>query len=59
MPADGVFLLGESREHPMHVGGLQLYGPPAGACPEFVRELYDNLVAQQDFQPPFDAGGLM
>ena len=53
MPADAVFLLGESREHPMHVGGLQLYEPPAGAGPEFVRELYDNLVAQQDFQPTF------
>jgi diacylglycerol O-acyltransferase / wax synthase len=53
MPADAVFLLGESREHPMHVGGLQLYEPPAGAGPEFVRDLYDNLVAQQDFQPTF------
>jgi WS/DGAT/MGAT family acyltransferase len=53
MPADAVFLLGESREHPMHVGGLQLYEPPAGAGPEFVREFYDNLVAQQDFQPTF------
>jgi diacylglycerol O-acyltransferase / wax synthase len=53
MPTDAVFLLGESREHPMHVGGLQLYEPPAGAGPEFVRELYDNLVAQQDFQPTF------
>jgi diacylglycerol O-acyltransferase / wax synthase len=53
MPADAVFLLGESREHPMHVGGLQLYEPPQGAGREFVRELYDNLVAQQDFQPTF------
>ena len=53
MPTDAVFLLGESREHPMHVGGLQLYEPPAGAGPEFVRELYDNLIVQQDFQPTF------
>ena len=24
-PTDSMFLLGESREHPMHVGGLHLY----------------------------------
>lgn len=53
MPTDSVFLLGESREHPMHVGGLALYEPPAGADQGFVREFYDRLVAQQDFQPTF------
>jgi diacylglycerol O-acyltransferase / wax synthase len=52
-PTDAVFLLGESREHPMHVGGLQLYQRPDGAGPDFVREVYDRLVAQQDFQPTF------
>jgi diacylglycerol O-acyltransferase / wax synthase len=52
-PIDAIFLLGESREHPMHVGGLQLYEPPDGAGPEFVREFYDGMVAQQDFQPTF------
>ena len=40
-PTDSVFLLAESREHPMHVGGLQLFEPPDGAGPEFVREFYD------------------
>jgi diacylglycerol O-acyltransferase / wax synthase len=52
-PADSMFLLGESREHPMHVGGLQLFELPDGAGPGFVRELYDQLVAQQDIQPTF------
>jgi diacylglycerol O-acyltransferase / wax synthase len=52
-PADSVFLLGESREHPMHIGGLQLFEPPDGAGLEFVREFYDRLFAQQDFQPTF------
>jgi WS/DGAT/MGAT family acyltransferase len=52
-PTDAVFLLGESREHPMHVGGLQLYEPPADGGREFVREFYDGLVGQQDFQPTF------
>ncbi|BBZ50568.1 wax ester/triacylglycerol synthase family O-acyltransferase [Mycobacterium heidelbergense] len=53
LPTDAIFLLGESREHPLHVGGLQLYEPPPGAGPGFVREFYDGLVAQQDFQPIF------
>jgi len=52
-PTDSVFLLTESREHPMHVGGLQLFQPPEGAGPEFVREAYDALVADRDFQPTF------
>src|SRR6201999_3791629 len=52
-PTDSVFLLGESREHPMHVGGLSLYEPPEGAGPEFVRDFFDALVADQDFQPTF------
>ena len=29
-PTDSIFLLGESREHPMHVGGLGLYEAPGG-----------------------------
>jgi diacylglycerol O-acyltransferase / wax synthase len=53
MPTDSVFLLGESREHPMHVGGLQLYEPPPGAGPEFVREFTDALVANDELQPTF------
>ncbi|MGA8546163.1 MAG: wax ester/triacylglycerol synthase family O-acyltransferase [Mycobacterium sp.] len=52
-PIDAVFLLTETREHPMHVGGLQLFEPPEGAGPEFVRELYDALIANRDFQPTF------
>lgn len=52
-PTDAIFLLGESREHPMHVGGLQLYTPPEGAGGDFVRQLYDQLITQQDFQPTF------
>ena len=52
-PTDSVFLLTESREHPMHVGGLQLYERPEGAGPDFVREFYERLLAQQDFQPTF------
>lgn len=53
MPTDAIFLLGESREHPMHVGGLQLFEPPPGAGRGFARELHKQLVAQREFQPTF------
>ncbi len=53
MPTDAIFLLGESREHPMHVGGLQLYERPQGSGRGFVREFYDRLVSQNDFQATF------
>jgi WS/DGAT/MGAT family acyltransferase len=52
-PTDSIFLLTESREHPMHVGGLQLFEPPEGAGPDFAREVYDTLVANREFQPTF------
>jgi WS/DGAT/MGAT family acyltransferase len=52
-PTDSVFLLTESREHPMHVGGLLLFEPPEGAGPEFARDVYDSMVANRDFQPTF------
>ena len=52
-PTDQIFLLGESREHPMHVGALQLFMPPDGAGPEFVRETYDAMLECTDVQPLF------
>lgn len=53
MPTDSMFLFAESREHPMHVGGLSLFEPPPGAGPEFVRQFYEALVANDEFQPTF------
>lgn len=52
-PTDSMFLVGESREHPMHVGGLQLYRPPEDAGPDFVRELYQSMIAHTEFEPTF------
>jgi diacylglycerol O-acyltransferase / wax synthase len=52
-PTDAIFLLGESREHPMHVGALQLFEPPEGAGPEFMREAYEAMLACRDVQPTF------
>jgi diacylglycerol O-acyltransferase len=52
-PTDSMFLVGESREHPMHVGGLSLFVPPEDAEPDFVRDLYEQMVKQDDFAPTF------
>ncbi|MEZ0053366.1 diacylglycerol O-acyltransferase [Mycobacterium sp. MAA66] len=52
-PTDAMFLLGESREHPMHVGGLQLFTPPEGAGPEFVQEIYRDMLSHTHFNPTF------
>ena len=50
---DSLFLLAESREHPMHVGGLQLYELPEGAGPDYVSELHRELVRAVDVRPLF------
>jgi diacylglycerol O-acyltransferase / wax synthase len=52
-PTDSMFLIGESREHPMHVAGLQLFEPPEGAGPDFISELHETIVENDDFQPTF------
>jgi WS/DGAT/MGAT family acyltransferase len=52
-PTDALFLIGESREHPMHVGSLQLFVPPDGAGPEFVRESYHAMLSCTDVQPMY------
>lgn len=52
-PTDSMFLLGESREHPMHVAGLQLFKPPEGSGPDFIRDMYETIVKNDDFQPTF------
>ncbi|GEM30271.1 diacylglycerol O-acyltransferase [Nocardia neocaledoniensis NBRC 108232] len=43
-PLDSMFLLMESREHPMHVGGLSLFAPRRGGG-HTARSLYDDLTA--------------
>jgi len=41
---DSMFLLMESREHPMHVGGLQLFTKPDGAGEDYVESIYRDLI---------------
>ncbi len=45
---DSMFLLVETREHPVHVGGLQLYDLPEGAGPDYLGELYRRLMVSTD-----------
>jgi WS/DGAT/MGAT family acyltransferase len=50
---DSMFLLAESREHPMHVGGLQLFELPEGAGPDYVSEFHRQLLSLVDVSPLF------
>ncbi|MGZ5414840.1 MAG: wax ester/triacylglycerol synthase domain-containing protein, partial [Aeromicrobium sp.] len=50
---DSMFLLAESREHPMHVGGLQLFVPPEGSGPDYVHELLNVFRATDNIAPNF------
>ena len=52
-PTSSLFLLAETREHPMHVGSLQLFVPPDGADALDVRRMFDDAVAQDQVAPLF------
>ncbi|MGW5052984.1 WS/DGAT/MGAT family O-acyltransferase [Actinokineospora sp. NPDC004072] len=50
---DSMFLLGESREHPLHVGGLQLFELPPGAEPSYVNDVHKSLIEVDELRPLF------
>ena len=52
-PLDSAFLIQEAREHPMHVGGLQLFHLPPGANEDYVSDLYRELLTYTDVAPMF------
>jgi diacylglycerol O-acyltransferase / wax synthase len=52
-PTSSLFLLAESREHPMHVGSLQLFVPPDGADALDVRAMFDEALAEDEVAPLF------
>lgn len=52
-PQDSMFLIPESREQPMHVGGLQVFELPEGADEGFVAELYQQALAVEEVAPVF------
>ena len=45
------FMLAESRNTPMHVGGLQLFRLPDGAGPEWTRETYEGSLQVDRITP--------
>ncbi|MBH0118186.1 WS/DGAT/MGAT family O-acyltransferase [Rhodococcus sp. NPDC003382] len=50
---DSIFLFAETREHPMHVGSVQLFTPPADAGPDYVADLYARMIGVTDIDPLF------
>jgi diacylglycerol O-acyltransferase len=52
-PTYSMFLIGESREHPMHVASLQLFKPPEGSDIDYIREMFETISKNDDFQPTF------
>ncbi|ELB88762.1 hypothetical protein Rwratislav_32987 [Rhodococcus wratislaviensis IFP 2016] len=50
-PTDSLLLLGDSREHPMHVGGPALFTP--GATAAEVRELFETALADDQLPTLF------
>ena len=53
-PVDQLFLWLENRSQSMHVGGLQLFSPPAGAGPDYVSQLAESMRNCCQVQPPFN-----
>ena len=52
-PTDSMFLIGESREQPMHVGSLQVFELPDGADTELLRTAMRDMLQQTDVAPLF------
>lgn len=52
-PTSSMFLVPESRDQPMHVGGLELFAPPPDAGPDYIGELYRHALAVGDVAPLF------
>lgn len=53
-PVDSGFLTYESRQMPMHVGGLLLLRPPPGAPKDYLQQLHREWTSVQEFRAPFD-----
>ncbi|MGW5149627.1 WS/DGAT/MGAT family O-acyltransferase [Rhodococcus koreensis] len=52
-PTDSLFLLGESREHPMHVGGLAVFTPPDGADAADIGAMFETAATSDEVAPLF------
>ena len=50
-PMDSMFLLAESRDRPMHVGGLALFIPPDGSSARDFLSMLDEALARGEVAP--------
>ena len=48
---DSLFLIGESRQTPMHVGGMLLFEPPADAGPGWMAQQFRDSLHHTDVDP--------
>lgn len=52
-PLDASWLVVESEETPMHVGGLQIFSLPEDAPPTFLRDLVERMKSVRDLASPW------
>jgi diacylglycerol O-acyltransferase len=50
-PQDAAFLNAETREHPMHVGGLAIFTLPEDAPDDYLAQLHEQLLSQTEVRP--------
>ena len=53
-PADAMFVYGETREAPQHVGTLLRFTPPADAGPDHLRTVFETLRNEMPVAPPWN-----
>ncbi len=58
-PTDSAFLWMETRNQPMHLAGLNIYSPPAGAGPQFIAGLLSDWGRYLCAQAPFNLRPVM
>lgn len=52
-PLDAIFLASETREHPMHVGGLHVFRLPEGTPTDYVQMLHRRLLDCREVAPMY------
>lgn len=52
-PTSAGFLYAESRQMPMHVGGLQLFETPVGSARDYARQIYESMSQVEKIAPLF------
>lgn len=52
-PLDAMFLASETREHPMHVGGLHIFRLPEGVPADYLQTLHRQLLECTELAPMY------